>query len=439
MEWIIESSVSLSLFYLAYLLFLRKLTLFRANRYFLLSAIVFSLAVPHISLSPPVTFSEYNLQLREVIVTAQTAGETTVSSGRAASTAEILFIIYLSVAALLTARFALHLTQLAKLTAKGKSRKYKNARIVSLESENAPFSFLNYIFINENLYSEKEKEKVIQHEMVHIRQLHTLDLILMEILTIVQWFNPFAWLCRKSLIEIHEYLADDEMLNSGTGFPGYLDLLKNVQLSRVFFSPANNLNKSLTLNRIKMMKKEKPPAWKRIRFFLLFPALAAVVFMCTFNDVEKKAAPDDPEAQATGTETTIKHSDETPPPPPSPDPETARQHEVTEDEEVFVIVEDMPTFQGESHDHFIEWISDNLRYPEEAREEGVHGRVIVQFIVEADGNISNVEVVSGVHPLIDEEAVRVIESSPGWEPGRQRGETVRVRFTFPIHFVLDMD
>ena len=257
MEWIIESSVSLSLFYLAYLLFLRKLTLFRANRYFLLSAIIFSLVVPHISFSAPVTLSDYSFQVREVVVTTQTAGETIVSSGRGASTAEILFIIYLSVAALLTIRFALRLLQLAKLTAQGKSRKYKNARIVSLESENAPFSFLNHIFINENLYSEKEKEKIIQHEMVHIRQLHTLDLILMEILTIVQWFNPFAWLCRKSLIEIHEYLADEEMLNSGTGLPGYLDLLMNIQLSRVFFSPANNLNKSLTLNRIKMMKKEK--------------------------------------------------------------------------------------------------------------------------------------------------------------------------------------
>ena len=439
MSWIIESSISLGLFYLAYLLFLRKLTLFRANRYFLLSAIIFSLAVPHINISTPVTLSTYNLTVPEVLVTAQPGGETVTSTGKATSAWDILLKVYLSVALLLAARLVLRLLQIGKLVAGGKSRKYKNARIVSLKSESAPFSFLNYIFINEKIFSEEEKEKIIQHEMAHIKQLHTFDLILMELLTIVQWFNPFAWLCKKSLIEIHEYLADEEMLKSGTGFRGYLELLMNVQLSRVFFSPANNLNKSLTLNRIKMMTKKKPAAWKRIRFFLLFPALAGLVFMCTFNDEEKKVATDEPEAQATGTETTIKRSDEPPPPPPSPDPETARQIESTEDEEVFVIVEDMPKFQGQSHEHFVSWISTNLRYPEEAREEGIHGRVFVEFIVEADGSISNVEVLRGVHQLLDDEAVRVIESSPTWEPGRQRGQAVRVRFTTPINFVLDMD
>ncbi len=112
------------------------------------------------------------------------------------------------------------------------------------------------------------------------------------------------------------------------------------------------------------------------------------------------------------------------------------QEEEEEEGEIFVIVEDMPTFQGRDHEYFREWIADNLRYPQRAAEAGIQGRVIVQFVVEPDGRISNVDVVRGVDRSLDEEAVRVIESSPTWSPGRQRGEPVRVRFTFPINFVL---
>ena len=108
-----------------------------------------------------------------------------------------------------------------------------------------------------------------------------------------------------------------------------------------------------------------------------------------------------------------------------------------EEGEIFFIVEDMPTFQGQDHEYFRQWIQENMRYPQRAAEAGISGRVIVQFVVEPDGSISSVEVVRGVDRSLDEEAIRVIENSPRWEPGKQRGEPVRVRFTFPINFVLE--
>lgn len=113
------------------------------------------------------------------------------------------------------------------------------------------------------------------------------------------------------------------------------------------------------------------------------------------------------------------------------------EEEEEEAGDIFVIVEDMPTFQGQDHEYFRQWISENLRYPQRAAEAGIQGRVIVQFVVEADGSVTNVEVLRGVDPSLDQEAVRVIESSPRWEPGKQRGDPVRVRFTFPINFVLE--
>lgn len=110
--------------------------------------------------------------------------------------------------------------------------------------------------------------------------------------------------------------------------------------------------------------------------------------------------------------------------------------EDVEEEEIFVIVEDMPGFDGGDSNKFREYIAKNLRYPEIAAENGIQGRVFVAFVVEPDGRVSNVRVVRGVDPSLDKEAVRVVESSPRWTPGRQRGKPVRVSFTFPIIFVL---
>jgi protein TonB len=112
------------------------------------------------------------------------------------------------------------------------------------------------------------------------------------------------------------------------------------------------------------------------------------------------------------------------------------EEEEVEEEQIFVVVEDMPGFGGGDSNKFREYIAKNLRYPEIAAENGIQGRVFVQFVVEPDGKVSNVKVVRGVDPSLDREAVRVVESSPNWKPGKQRGKPVRVSFTFPIIFVL---
>jgi len=112
------------------------------------------------------------------------------------------------------------------------------------------------------------------------------------------------------------------------------------------------------------------------------------------------------------------------------------EEEEVEEEQIFVVVKDMPGFGGGDSNKFREYISKNLRYPDIAAENGIQGRVFVQFVVEPDGSVSNVKVVRGVDPSLDREAVRVVESSPKWKPGKQRGKPVRVSFTFPIIFVL---
>ncbi|MFP4556520.1 MAG: energy transducer TonB [Bacteroidales bacterium] len=112
------------------------------------------------------------------------------------------------------------------------------------------------------------------------------------------------------------------------------------------------------------------------------------------------------------------------------------EEEDVEEEEIFVIVEDMPGFDGGDSNKFREYIQKNLKYPDIAAENGIQGRVFVSFVVEPNGEVTNVRVVRGVDPALDKEAVRVVESSPKWTPGKQRGKPVRVSFTFPIIFVL---
>jgi periplasmic protein TonB len=112
------------------------------------------------------------------------------------------------------------------------------------------------------------------------------------------------------------------------------------------------------------------------------------------------------------------------------------EEEEAAEQEIFFIVEDMPDFQGKGQDGFRTYIAENLKYPQIAAENGIQGRVFVQFVVNEDGQVSDATVVRGVDPALDREAVRVVMSSPRWTPGKQRGEPVRVAFTFPINFVL---
>lgn len=116
---------------------------------------------------------------------------------------------------------------------------------------------------------------------------------------------------------------------------------------------------------------------------------------------------------------------------------TAAQEEAVEEEEIpLAIVEEKPSFMGGDENTFTKWVHERIVYPEVAKENGVQGRVVLSFIVDADGYVKNVTVLRGVDPLIDKEAVRVVSSSPKWKPGRQRDKTVRVRYNFPINFQL---
>lgn len=119
-------------------------------------------------------------------------------------------------------------------------------------------------------------------------------------------------------------------------------------------------------------------------------------------------------------------------------PTVSKKEEVVEEEEPFLVVEDMPTFNGkEAAIGFREYVGKNLKYPDVAQENGIQGTVFISFVVEPTGSVTNVKVLRGVDPALDKEAIRIVQSSPKWSPGKQRGKSVRVSFTFPIKFQLN--
>lgn len=418
MNLIIEPAIILCLFYLAYIFFLRNVKLFHASRAYLLSAILISFLLPHLSIEPPVKIPNYYNFTMEVTISSPAPLKTEQDRAPVLTSGRIIMTIYLLVSGLLLVRFLIRLFKLFLLVAKNNKTVYNNSKIVKLDDETPPFSFFSYIFLNEDQYVDKENQIIKEHELAHVNQYHSIDLIILECLTILQWFNPFAWLCRISLIRIHEFLADEEVINNGINIPEYQLMLISLQTGTEFLSPANYFKRSLTLNRIKMMTNTRTPQWKSIKFYILMPALTLLALMSTKTGWQ---APVESYVQEADTN-------------------RVEQYEfryTTDGIPYYFKVEKMPDFNNKGQDGFRQYLADNIRYPEEAKEKGIQGRVFVQFMVMRDGSVSHAQIVKGINPVLDKEALRVVESSPEWEAGKIDGMPVNVVFTFPINFALD--
>ena len=411
--YLFESGVSLSLLYIVYWLFLKKDTFFSRNRIYLATSILFSMIIPliNIRLTPGTDSIAQIIQLDEILITPEISRSFT--SIFLTKSVSLLLVIYLLGLSFFSGILIFRLYQIWNWIQKGESSTNGNIKIIRVQQNISPFSFFNWIFLPENHKDEFENDEIINHEKIHIQQLHTVDLLISELLIVFQWFNPIVWLYRLSFKEIHEYTADSLVLKKGVQLNNYQNLIMNQIFGIQFFPVGNNFNKSLIKNRIIMMTKNKSSMLSNLKLLVIPPVLIALilVFSCSKNEENKIELEMDAPA------------------------EDLQTIEAT-GEEVFFIVEEMPDFQGKKMDGFREYIGKNLNYPDEAAKKKVSGRVFVSFIVEKDGSVSNVKVVRGVDPLLDAEAIRVIEASPKWEPGKQRGEKVRLRFTFPINFVL---
>ena len=321
----------------------------------------------------------------------------------------------------------------------------------------SPFSWMHYIVMNRADY-ETHDAAILTHERGHIRLRHSWDVVLVDLLTALQWFNPAMWMLRQDLRAIHEYEADGAVLSQGINARQYQYLLISKATGIGGYSIANGISHSTLKNRITMMLHKKSQSSSYLKLLGLLPIVgitlalnARTVTDYVYDEPQKQQPIKKGKANGkinTGTAgeiVVVGYASETS----TSDEQNTAVGTFTQEEQntavgtftpasedkVFDVVEQMPQFSG-GIEALLKYLAENVRYPKEAEDKCLQGRVIATFVVEKDGSISRAKVVKSVDPLLDEEALRVVNSMPNWTPGRQNGEPVAVKYTIPISFRL---
>jgi len=421
LNWNIRAALYLLLFALSYLLFLRRNASASFNRFYLLSSSVLALLLPLLSLNifqvrNDVVYGAF--QLPEILVNNLGVADIVVAENAVYSFS--IFSVFALVSAFFLLLYVLRLLYISVLIYSHKKENLTGMTLVKVQNDKVPFSFFHWLFVSEALKSDYRFESVLAHEKAHAKRLHSLDVLFMELLQLVFWFHPAWYFMRAELKAMHEYEADALAIGQVNKNAYQKSLLELTTFGGMLWL-TNPFNVSLIKKRLLMMNRKngKQPAQKWLKLLLVLPFLAAAIFIqsCNFGtDKTEEITVKDVEV--------AKES--------IPEPEEPKAPEA----EVFTVVEEMPEFPG-GPSKMMNFLANNLTYPEQARRQKIEGRVFVNFVVEKDGAVSNVTILRGIGAGCDEEAKRVVELMPKWTPGYQRGQAVRVSFNLPIKFALE--
>lgn len=417
--YIIKTTSILFILLAYYKLFLRKQTFFRLNRLYLISSLLIAIVTPFISIkiSAYVSVTENihpmkaymsNL-LDEVYVFGNYVPESI--PVKETNFNYLLFMYWLGVS-LLILRYLFALFQILQLKYRYPHKHFHGINVIILPEGQAAFSFFNNLFIPVQLNRE-DRHKVFEHEKIHIRQLHSMDLFIAEIICISNWFNPLVWIFKSIISQNHEYIADRQVIRRfHTG--SYLELLIR-QTFKGAFSFTNYFSCSNLKKRTIMMTKKQSHQYLVFTFIPITAILITILYSFTCNPIDPRT-PNPQITESSGSSFLIPAM-----------PAIKRDSSA-----IFQVVEQMPEFPGNIN----QWIAKNVKYPTIAIENGIQGKVYVRFIIEKDGSITNIKIQKGIDPSLDKEALRVVKTMPTWKPGKQRGQVVRVAYTLPIYFAL---
>ena len=456
--YILKSSVCLVVFYLFYRLLLSRETFHRFNRVALLSILLLSCLLPlvEVTVEEQTEVHQTMMTLEQWLMLADmmnTADATDLQVEEVTVTwIQVALLVYLAGILLFALRNGYSLLKLGGLLKSGRKEnlsKYidegEKVTLIVHDRDIAPFSWMKYIVISEKDLDENGREILI-HELAHIQNRHSWDLLVADICIFFQWFNPASWLLKQELQNIHEYEADETVIEKGVDAKQYQLLLIKKAVGTRLYSMANSFNHSKLKKRITMMLKEKSNPWARLKYLYILPvaAIAVTAFArpeisetaeeisaVKVNDltaiVEAKAIKSTEESVqiSTVSQDTVKVN--------YVPTEVSRKLQGTA---VFEVVEEMPEFPG-GVDAMMEYLQKELRYPESAKEKGIQGRVTVQFIIDKEGNVTNSKVTRSVDKDMDAEAIRLVKAMPKWKPGMQKGKAVAVKYTVPVVFRLE--
>ncbi|PLX19968.1 MAG: hypothetical protein C0597_04760 [Marinilabiliales bacterium] len=284
-NYIIESTISISVFYIFYELFLKRDTWFRFNRYYLLFGLIFSFVLPMLDFSAAsfVVNSQNQFEFKDYLIIGNSISSFEETSLQQFSVLNSLLILYTLIASLFLAKFILQLIKIFKIVKAYDIIRYKNYKLVLISKDSAPYSFFNYIFLNKDDYGLIGSNELLLHEIIHARQKHSFDIILLELLLVLQWFNPLIYRYRLALKEVHEYLADRGVLLKNRDKIAYQKLILD-QIEKSFsIHLASQFNYSLTKNRIKMMTRINSSKIATLKIVLIVPLLVFLLSAFTIN------------------------------------------------------------------------------------------------------------------------------------------------------------
>lgn len=497
--YILESLAFQLVFLLAYDLFLKKETFFQWNRAYLLGTFALSLILPWVNIQALQTTMPQELETTTVFLT-QLNGVVLGPAVEEASFLERIPWPYLILGAgsiLATIWFAYKLIQISRLRHKSVVENYREFTKITVPKSTSAFSFFRNIFMGEEIKKDKEAN-ILAHELVHVKQWHTLDLLFFELARIVFWFNPLVYIYQNRLAELHEFIADEKAVKQSKA--AHFEMLlseafhtQNISFVNQFFT------KSLIKKRIVMLQKKKSNAVWQLKYVLLLPLVLGMlvytsceterenvteksknvlldeIVVVGYEGDNKKVTLNVDDLDALTIEEKAKQNEIL--------EELAKNNEtatieivdkaqkfieirmekgtvqsvnvdkqfkdasglVTGDKVPFGIIDEAPVFPGcedaeDSKACFREKIQEHIRkhfrYPEEAQKQGIQGRVAMIFTIDTDGNITNIRK-RGPHELLEEEAVRIIKKVPQMtSPGMMDGKAVDVPFSIPITFRL---
>lgn len=448
--YLVQMIACSGIFYAYYHFFLRNNKFHQYNRYYLLAAAFISLIIPFLKI--PVYLSsdsngaigkaliDYNTYLLPEVVVLSSA------ENRSPGWEGLLAIIYLSVALFLLYKIALAIMKLVKLRLINRSERQHKILFVQTDEAGAPFSFFNWIFWNHRLSMlSDEGQKILKHEVYHVQQKHSFDILFLEITSAILWINPFYHFIKKELRAIHEFLADD----AASGAHERLEYAEILVLQAIGTCKQNLVNpffNNQLKRRITMLTSNKNTSWQYLRKILVLPLLAVItvlfVVSCKNEDSksEEKIAetntvkPEDSIPATTDSALTLTDKAVTNPTPANPE-EATKNKEVLKYPEVYTKVEIDAMYTG-GYEAWRNFLEKNLRPQTPLEHNAPAGTytTIIQFIVDREGNVSDVKPLTKQGYGMEDEAVRVIKASGKWKPAIMHGQEVKAYRKQPITF-----
>ncbi|MEO8472699.1 MAG: M56 family metallopeptidase [Chryseolinea sp.] len=519
LNYLIEANLGLCILMGFYVLVLSRETDFDIKRLYLLMSVVLSILVPFLHFNPSTNLPHFatilpslsdilpTQWLPEVVI----LGDGTSSANTPGTPISAWFVIDIAYTAGLIASLALFMGgifSLLKLFSKSTGVRSGNFVILESDENKSSFSFFRYIYIGQaDALSPEEKALIVRHEQIHATRLHSLDILLINIVGIFFWFNPILRTYKKTFIQLHEFEADARTVESSDA-DDYCSLLAKVALLSADYKLANHFSNSLTVKRIDMIRKLKSHIrpWKFAAVAVTLPCLFFVIacqdqvegiteiarnstnalivpepVQARFEQLQKE----NPDAKYLlvelneKAETLLGKMQKDHGLPKSlelftPDQGTYKaeptmsgssdagvifekiasnmdlhtfaiiKYDATaamisahskDANNIYTVVDTQAEYPG-GIDALVSYLQDNVKYPTVARTAGVQGTSFISFVVNKDGSLSDFQVVKGVSPEIDKEALRVVSNFPNWTPGKQQGEIVRSRFVIPVKFKL---